>query len=172
MPLTAMQQIFVTEYLTCRNATEAARRAGYGSPIQRGHENMNHPEIKAVIEQSFAASVMTAGEVLALFAEQARAEYAQYIREDRTVDVAQMVRDGKAHLIKSIKHTRTGHVNVEFHDPVAAREIIARVHGLTDRGRTIDEPQHSVQWTVEEWKAEQEKRRKQAAETEADFEDE
>lgn len=172
MALTAKQQAFVLAYLECRNATEAAKRAGYSedSAYQLGYKNMQHPDIKAAIEQHFAAAAMTAGEVLALFAEQARAEYAPYIKEDGSVDLAQMVRDGKAHLIKSIKDTRYGK-NIEFHDPVSARETIARVHGLTDRGKSEDDPQHIVQWGVEEWKAEQEKRRQQAAEAMANFED-
>lgn len=176
MALTAKQQAFIAAYLECRNATEAARRSGYAESSARrsGYNNMQNPEIKAEIEQHFAASVMSAGEVLELFAEQARAEYADYIIIDQNnkpaVDVRQMIADGKGHLIKSIKHTRHG-VNIEFHDPVAAREIIARVHGLTDRGRTEDEPQHTVQWTVDEWKAEQEKRKEQAAAAMANFED-
>ena len=176
MALTAKQQAFVLAYLECRNATEAAKRAGYSedSAYQLGYKNMQHPDIKAAIEQHFAATAMTAGEVLALFAEQARAEYGGYITVDAEqnpiVDVAKLIADGKAHLIKSIKYVR-GKVNIEFHDPVSARETIARVHGLTDRGKSEEDPQHTVQWSVEEWKAEQEKRRQQAAEAMANFED-
>jgi hypothetical protein len=176
MALTGKQQAFVIEYIRCRNATEAARRAGYGDAgaYQRGYENMRHPEIAKAIEQHFAESAMTGGEVLALFAEQARAEYSEYFTVDAAmnpvVDVARLLADGKGHLIKSIKPTRWG-VNVEFHDPVAAREIIAKVHGLLERGGSEEEPQHTVQWTVEEWKAEQERRRQQAAETAAMFDD-
>lgn len=172
MALTGKQQAFITAYLECRNATEAAKRAGYSedSAYQLGYKNMHHAEIKAAIEQHFAAVAMTAGEVLALFAEQARAKYAPYIKEDGSVDLGGLVRDGKAHLIKSIKKTKYG-TNVEFHSVEGARETIARVHGLTDRGKSEEDPQHTVQWSVEEWKAEQEKRRQQAAEAMKAFED-
>lgn len=176
MGLTAKQQAFVIEYLKCRNATQAAKAAGYpeSGAYQRGYENMHHPEIKKAIDQHFAASAMTAGEVLALFAEQARADYGEYMTVDSAknpvVDVARLIADGKAHLIKSIKYTRNG-VNVEFHDVHGAREIIARHTGVLDHGKTEEEPQHTVQWTVEEWKAEQEKRLKQAQETAELFED-
>jgi phage terminase small subunit len=172
MALTARQQAFVVEYLNCLNATEAAKRAGYGEAgaSVRGHENLRHPEIKKAIEQHFSASVMTAEEALALFSEQARAEYSKYFREDGSVDLAKMIRDGKGHLIKSIKDTKYGKY-IEFHDPVSARETLARILGLLDRGRTLEEPEHVVQWTVEEWKAEQAKRRQQAAEIEEVFED-
>ncbi len=172
MSLTAKQQAFVIEYLKCRNATQAAKAAGYpeSGAYQRGYENMHHPEIKKAIDQHFAASAMTAGEVLALFAEQARAEYSQYLRTDGTVDLEKLIADGKGHLIKSIKKTRFG-TNVEFHDVHGAREIIARHTGALERGKAEEEPQHTVQWTVEEWKAEQEKRLKQAQETAELFED-
>lgn len=171
MALTAKQQLFVTEYIKLRNATKAARAAGYSKDSAHiiGWENLRKPEIAKAIQQHFAASAMSAGEVLSLLAEQARADYAEYIKEDGTVDLTQMIRDGKGHLIKSIKKTKWG-TNVEFHSVEAAREIIFRGHSL-DKS-TLDEPQHTVQWTVEEWKAEQEKRRNQAAETMADFEDE
>lgn len=173
MPLTAKQQLFVTEYIKLRNATKAARAAGYSKDSAHiiGWENLRKPEIAKAIQQHFAEAAMSAGEVLALFAEQARAEYAAYFLPDGSVDLAKMIADGKGHLIKSIKETKWGK-NIEFHDPVSARETIAKIHGLLDQNRTPDEPQHTVQWTVEEWKAEQEKRRNQAAETMADFEDE
>jgi len=175
MALTVKQQLFVTEYIRLRNATKAARAAGYSKDSAHiiGWENLRKPEIAKAIQQHFAASAMSAGEVLSLLAEQARADYAEYMTVDANknpiVDLARLIADGKAHLVKSIKYTRYG-VNVEFHSVEAAREIIFRGHGL-DKG-TLEEPQHTVQWTVEEWKAEQEKRRNQAAETMADFEDE
>ncbi len=135
MALKAKQQAFIIEYLKYRNATQAAKAAGYpeSSAYQRGFENLRHPEIKEAIEQHFAASAMTAGEVLSLIAEQARAEYSEYLTVDANmnpvVDVARLIADGKAHLIKSIKYTRNG-VNVEFHSVEAARELIAKHHGL------------------------------------------
>lgn len=172
MALTAKQQIFVDEYIKCRNASQAARNAGYaeGSVGQVGWDNLRKPEIAKAVRQRFEESAMTAGEVLMLLGEQARAEYGKYINEDGSVDLAQIIKDGKGHLIKSIKKTKYG-TNVEFHSVEAAREIIFRGHGL-DRGGSVDNPEHTVQWTVEEWKAEQEKRQKQAAETMATFEDE
>lgn len=177
MALTAMQQRFVDEYVKYPNATQAAIKAGYAktNAATEGSKLRKKPDVAKAIEERFTESAMSSGEVLRLLAEQARAEYAEYIIIDEStkkpaVDVAKMIKDGKGHLIKSIKYTRHG-VNVEFHSAESAREIIFRGHGL-DKGNSIDEPQHTVQWNVDEWKAEQEKRRQQAAETEADFEDE
>lgn len=177
MALTAKQIKFIDEYIKCPNATQAAKNAGYSeaTAYAEGHKLKKKPEIAKAIEARFTESAMTSGEVLRLLAEQARADYAKYIIIDEgskkpAVDVAQMIADGKAYLIKSIKYTRNG-INVEFHSVEAAREMIFRGLGL-DKGASLDEPQHTVTWTVDEWKAEQEKRRKQAAETEADFEDE
>lgn len=176
MALTPMQQKFVDEYVKCPNATQAAKNAGYSeaTAYAEGHKLKKKPEIAKAIEARFTESAMTSGEVLRLLAERARADYAPYIKLDGDnkpyVDVAQMIADGKTHLIKSIKYTRHG-INIEFHNVETAQEIIFRGHGL-DKGSSVDDPQHTVQWSVEEWKAEQEKRRKQAADTESDFEDE
>lgn len=176
MALTAKQTRFIDEYIKCPNATQAAKLAGYSeaTAYAEGHKLKKKPEIAKAIEARFTESAMSAGEVLRLLAEQARADYAKYIIIDGNgkpaVDVAKMIADGKGHLIKSIRYTRNG-INIEFHSVESAREIIFRGHGL-DKGASLDEPQHTVQWTVDEWKAEQEKRRKQAADTESDFEDE
>lgn len=139
MALSPMQEAFVNEYLKCRNATQAAKAAGYSAKTaySKGHALKHEPEIAKAIQERFDEAAMTAGEVLALLAEQARAAYAEYLTvgadQKPFVDVARMIADGKAHLIKSLKYTRNG-INVEFHSAESARELIARVHGLmTDK---------------------------------------
>lgn len=54
--MTDKQSIFVREYLTCLNATEAAKRAGY-SPNTAGAigaENLKKPEIKQAIDAAMS----------------------------------------------------------------------------------------------------------------------
>lgn len=76
---------------------------------------------------------MSADEALVRLAEQARAEYSNYLTRAGTVDVDRMVADGKAHLIKAIKETRFAR-NIEFHDAQAALVQIAKINGLlTDK---------------------------------------
>ena len=56
MSLTNKQRVFVAEYLTDFNATQAAIRAGYSqkTAYSIGQENLNKPEIKAAIEERIA----------------------------------------------------------------------------------------------------------------------
>lgn len=54
MALTAKQQAFVREYLVDKNATAAAKRAGYSGKTARwiGHENLTKPHIAAAVDEA------------------------------------------------------------------------------------------------------------------------
>jgi hypothetical protein len=132
MGLTNKQRLFVEYYLQTWNASEAARRAGYSEKTahSQGPRLLENVEIGDEIKARVDAQAMTAGEALVRLAEQARAAYAAYIESDGSVDLAGMKRDGKMHLVKCIKYTRTGEVMVEFHDAQAALFKVTQVHGL------------------------------------------
>lgn len=130
--LTNRQRLFVQHYLTCWNAAEAARRAGYsprGAEVA-GSRLLSDVNVAAQIEQRVADLTMGAEEALTRLGEQARAAYADYIREDGTVDLAGMKRDGKMHLVKGVKYTRAKQPVVEFYDGQAALFKVLQVHGL------------------------------------------
>lgn len=129
--LTDKQRLFISEYLSTFNATEAAKRAGYSKDTAYaiGWENLRKPEIASEIKKYLDNHAMTAEEVLARLAEQARGEYSNYITEDGEVDIALLVRDKKAHLIKSLKNTSHG-VQIEFYDAQYAISQLAKHHGL------------------------------------------
>ena len=71
--LTDRQRVFVEEYLTCWNASESARRAGY-----RGRANTVGPRLLAnvgiqkYVEKRLSEKAMKADEVLARLADEAR----------------------------------------------------------------------------------------------------
>ena len=135
--LTDKQKAFIEEYLRCWNATEAARCAGYeGNDVTLasvGYENLRKPQIAQRVSERLQAKAMSADELLSRLAEQARAEYAKYIRPDGSVNIAGLVKDGKAHLIKCIRETRQGKT-IEFYDAQAALALIGKHHALfTDR---------------------------------------
>lgn len=131
MALTDKQAIFVEHYLTSFNATEAAKQAGYKGDRNAlatiGHANLKKDEIAEAISLRIKEAAMGADEVMMRLAEQARASYTEYIRTDGTVDIDKLKKDGKGHLIKSIKNTPYGQ-NVEFHDAQAALQLIGRHH--------------------------------------------
>lgn len=132
MALTDRQQVFVEEYLSTWNATEAARRAGYAYPNVQGSRMLVNASIAEEIKSRIAEKAMTADEVLIRLAEQARAEQSQYLTS-QGVDLESLIRDGKGHLVKSIKRTQYGD-NIEFYDAQAALVHIGKHHGLfTDK---------------------------------------
>lgn len=145
MALSQKQAAFIDEYLIDFNATQAAIRAGYaerGARVQ-GHRMLTDANIVEEIEKRVSERTMSADEALLRLAEQARADYSQYLVSEsiydddgnleavrQGVDLTRMIEDGKAHLIKAIKKTQAG-TNIEFHDAQSALFKIADVHGLT-----------------------------------------
>jgi len=133
MSLTNKQKAFVEEYLKDFNATKAAERAGYSGEYftlaSIGCENLKKPKIAARIKERLRETAMTADEVLMRLSEQARGMYAQYITPEGGVDVAQMVEDGKAHLIKRMRDTKYG-MDIEFYDSQRALQLIGEAHDM------------------------------------------
>jgi len=140
MGLTNKQKAFVEEYLCDFNATRAAERAGYGGDDNvlgaQGSRLLRNVKVAEKISERLSESAMSADEVLARLAGQARADIADYVVVDLVtgepkVDLRNV--RGKTHLIKSIQQTAHG-VKVELYDAQAALEKIGRAHGLfTDR---------------------------------------
>lgn len=133
MALTSKQQVWIEEYFSTWNATEAARRAGYAHPNVEGPANLVKPSIAIAIRARIAEKTMTADEALVRLAEQARAEYSAYIMSDGSVDLEAMKRDGKMHLVKKVKPTKFG-LEVEFYDAQTALVNIGRHHKLFTDG--------------------------------------
>lgn len=144
--MTNKEQIWLAEYLTCWNASEAARRAGYKWPKKVGPrlKTKMAGEIQAAID----ARMMSADEVLARTADIARGDLAAYITADGGVDLAALRAEGKGHLLKKYRVHRssrmlkngetleTESVEVEFYPADAAHDKLMRYHGLyNDRVR-------------------------------------
>lgn len=66
--LTSKQQVFVSEYLRCFNATAAAIAAGYSekTAYSIGSENLKKPEVMASIQERMSEIHMSADEALKL----------------------------------------------------------------------------------------------------------
>jgi len=134
MALSAQQQLFVEEYLRTFNATDAYLVAYPGvkrnSATSNGYRLLhNNAEITELIQLRLSEAAMSANEVLMRLAEQARGAHSDYIQEDGTIDVARMVKDGKAHLIKKISYTK-GRKEYEFYDVQAALVQLGKHHKL------------------------------------------
>jgi phage terminase small subunit len=129
-PLSDKRKLFIAEYLKDLNATRAAERAGYTYPNKQGPYLVNLGVIRREIDRQLRAKVMTPDEVLERLSSQAKAEYSIYIEENGTVDLEQMLADGKGHLIKGTKWDRDGHLVVEFYDGQKALSLMAKYQGL------------------------------------------
>lgn len=138
--LTNKQKAFIEEYLCDFNATRAAERAGYSGDDNvlgaQGSRLLRNVKVAEKVSERLTESAMSADEVLARLADQARADIADFITLNQEtgeprVDLRGV--EGKTHLIKSIQQTAHG-VKIELHDAQAALEKIGRAHGLfTDR---------------------------------------
>jgi len=119
---------FVAAYFKNNMIGVHAYRAVYGKDMDymvaavNASNLLKNPKVSAAIQKMVKERVMGADELLARVSEFASSEHGRYIGEDGTVDIVGMVRDGKAHLIKSIKETKYGTV-YEFHDPKAYQEL-------------------------------------------------
>jgi phage terminase small subunit len=132
------EQIWLSEYLTCFNATEAARRAGYKWPDKQGQEKK--AKFAAEISERLAERAMSADEVLQRLADQARGDASDYLTIDHNIvmlDLEKMKADGKTHLIKRYSDTKNGTV-IELYDAQAALVHIGRHHGLFVDRKEID----------------------------------
>lgn len=139
MALNNKQQLFVDSYLQCFNATKAALDAGYSDKTARaiGAENLTKPDIAEAISQRLREAAMSADEVLMRLAEHARGEHSKYISQDGYVKIADLVADGKAHLIKEIEEAKDGTTKYKFYDAQSALNTLARHHGLLIDRREI-----------------------------------
>ena len=106
--LTAKQRLWVDEYLTCWNATEAARRSGYHGNANvlgvQGATNLRNPKIQALITKRLKAHQLSSDRILARMGEMGMANVADFLNEQGSFDIAKL--KAKGYLVKKIKTRR------------------------------------------------------------------
>lgn len=133
--LTDKQRLWIEEYLTCWNATEAVRRVGYRGSYdvlrQIGHDNLHNPQIRAIIEARIKEKAMSADEVLARIADIARGSMADFISVNghTRLDFKRAQEAGRLHLIKTYSKGPKG-TRLELLDPLKALELLGKAMGL------------------------------------------
>ena len=154
-PLNPRQRLFVEEYVKDFNATQAAIRAGYSpdTAYSIGHENLSMPDIAAAIALAKAERLkrvhMSADEVLADLAEISRTTFRDLVEWDgdrATLKPSAELTEAQAKAVRRVRIKRTVHrqrgggetetveTDVELHDAVRTRELIARHVGIGDKG--------------------------------------
>lgn len=133
--LTDRQQLFISEYLACWNATEAAKRAGYQGDTNvlgvTGYDNLRNPKIADAISARLAERAMPANEALARLADHARGSMGDFVQVDDegTPTGFNLGKTAPQHIIKSVSITDKG-IRFELYDAQAALVNILKMHGL------------------------------------------
>jgi phage terminase small subunit len=130
--LTNRQKVFIEEYLTCFNASLAARKAGYnGASDVVGPRLLGNVGIQEVISERMKEKAMKPDEVLHRLGQQGRSSIAIFFdfkTDEDGVTTANlnwdMVRE-HGHLIKKIELTKDGW-RLELHDGQKALELIGK----------------------------------------------
>jgi phage terminase small subunit len=168
MELTDKQRIFVEEYLTCWNATEAARRAGYDANEATlrsiGSENLTKPNIKALIDQRMKEKALSADEVLARLADIARGTLDDFLSVDRRgrikIDLIKARKAGKMHLLKSYGKGKQGE-KIELYSAIEALQILGRhLQLFVDRTEISGPNGGPIAFDLDEWKRQRQERLK------------
>ena len=132
MALTPKQQLFVTEYLDCLNAAEAARRAGYSEQTarQQGQRLLTNVDIAAAISAQMSERIMGADEAAMRLSEHARGSIRGFIATDEhgAPNGFSVADDRPLHLVKKVSVTDKGWT-FELHDAQAALISVLKLHG-------------------------------------------
>ena len=145
-PLNDQQMRFVDYYVTTMNQTQAYELAGY-----TGEEHtlaigasrlMRNAKVTREINKRLQNFTMTSNEILVRLTDIARADIGDSVNDNGDIDIKQLKRAGKSHLIKKVKkRTYTtmdqdgndkvvSEVEVELHDSLDALKVLAKFHGL------------------------------------------
>lgn len=145
--LTDQQRLFIEQYFICGlNATEAAL-AVYDTTDRHvaqvmGSENLSKPVIRARVDERLAQFAITANEVLARLAFQARGSMEEFIDESGSIDILKAKKAKQLHLLKKFKcrhiefsdkqgnETITTEIELELHDSQSALVHLGKHLGL------------------------------------------
>jgi phage terminase small subunit len=144
MKLNARQRVFVQEYLIDKNATRAAKAAGYSPKTARmaGHENLTKPYIRDAIDKAMVKTLqkaqLRAEDVLAEIRKLAFVDLSQAYKDDGTLLHPKAMPDDVRASLQSVEtdeifagrgpnRTKIGHSRkIKLNDKVRALEMLAR----------------------------------------------
>lgn len=148
--MNAQQERFIEAYVETRNASEAARRAGYSAKTarQQGSRLLTKVAVQAALAERLTP-IITSDEVLERLTSHARGTMANFIDVDDSGNVRVSLKNAKAygqlHLIKKIKTTRRVSeeytettVELELYDAQAALVQLGKYYRLFTDRVTVD----------------------------------
>ncbi len=138
LELTSLQKAWADSYLENGSPLQACIDAGYQGNRKTlsviGNENRKHPKIIEYIKQAHEIRIMPPEEVVALLSEQARGNIDFFINDQDEIDLDKARAAGAMRALKKYK-TKTVTTErveraIELHDPQAALDKLAKIHGL------------------------------------------
>lgn len=173
MELSKKEQLFVSEYLKCFNATEAYMKLHPRSKRESAWANASRligsDKVKDEIKARLAEVHLSSDEALAILAEHARGDLGDFTNDYGSVDWTTARQKGLTKLVKKWK-VKTVTINgkdedkeitteeIELHDPQSAIEKILRVQGkLKGDAPTINLIKGYGEWTPDDWDKEKPK---------------
>lgn len=141
MALSNKQQVFISEYIKCWNASEAARRAGYnGKSNVIGSQLLANLSISEAIQARVDEIKMSADEVLVRLTNMARANISDFahIQTDSDLgnlgDAGQVIKKFKRKITRDKNGSEFEEIELELYPADVNLERVGKVHGLfTDR---------------------------------------
>lgn len=145
--LTKANKVFISEYLSCFNGTEAYSRAypkaKRDSARANAAELLAKPSIKAEIQRRLEEVHMGADEALKLYSDIARGDITEFLTPFGNLDIDKLRESGKGKLVKKIKQktiTKIGKgkndedaeivdTEIELYPADAAIQNILKIHG-------------------------------------------
>ena len=106
MTISNKQRVFIEEYLTCWNASEAAKRAGYAHANHQATRLLSNVGIQEEIKRRIDEKAMSADEVLLRLADMARGDIGDFMDIESMsfdLDLKKAKEKGLTHLIKKAR---------------------------------------------------------------------
>jgi len=145
--ITNRKRVFIQEYLSCWNATEAALRAGYSIRTARsqGSRLLTDVDIASEIKATLDNKAMSADEVLHRLAEHARGDMGNFIdiesmsfslnlQKAKELGLTYLIKEIEDHVVmtsnKDGEETETHHIKIKLVDSKSALDTLAKYHGL------------------------------------------
>ena len=157
--LTPLQSRFVDWYLITWNGVKSAKLAGYRGDYNTlgvvAHENLKKPKIKAEIEQRLNEHAMSANEVLARLAGQARGDLGEFSDIEKQEDLGD---HPKSYLVKEIttvttetKYGTNTRFRLELHNSQRALQLIGQYHQLFTEKDDSDAREINITFKTPDW---------------------
>lgn len=137
------RQLFVRHYLECRNATQAARLAGYAHPGSQGDRILRHPAVQAALAEWLAASTLDPGEITARLGQIARGipSHCWSIEDGKLqLDLEALREAGLLWLVAGVTDGKYGQA-IKLQSAQDALGTLAKIHGLLTEHVEVSGPQ-------------------------------